>query len=119
MAPSPVYSKRLYTLQAPGPYVGATITVPTGHTWVVRDVQTRQSPGTTNEVLLREDSSGNTIILTVPATVNQGRSWNGHLVLEEFTQWHVQILGAGAHVTVSGYDLTSPPIGLHANVGGA
>jgi hypothetical protein len=83
--------------------------VPAGHTYVIRDVETRQEPGANNEVIIRDLSRLNAIILSVEAAAGHGRSWLGHIVLPEGTSWQVQALGAAAHVTVSGYDLLAAP----------
>jgi hypothetical protein len=107
MSNPPAYSVRFHSDNISGVGVAPSHTVPSGRTWVIRDVQTRQPPGANNECILRDETAGQHIVLTVPASEKQGSSWEGRVVLTGPRSIHWQTLGAGAQITVCGYDLAT------------
>ena len=82
-------------------------TVPSGFTYVIRDIQTRQSAGSNVSVYLRDTQTTNIILSVVPLTGAIASSWNGHTVLPENTQWQVVSAGANSGFWISGYQLTN------------
>jgi hypothetical protein len=82
-------------------------TVPSGFTYVLRDIQTRQTAGTNVSVYLRDTVTSNIILSVVPNTGAIASSWTGYTVLPENTQWQVVSAGANSGFWISGYQLTN------------
>lgn len=82
-----------------------TVTVPSGHLFIIRDVETRQAPSASNEVYFREIGGTQLIFLTVPSVTNQGHQWQGRVALPAGTSFNVTTVGASAWVWATGYDL--------------
>lgn len=109
----PVYSVRLWSLpqqQSQGPYAGPT--VPTGFTWVVRDIRMLNT-GQINALHVATLNVGTTsgvLIASSPAFASiagQVYHWQGRGVLEAGDQLQASTTTFGWQVVVDGYQLTA------------
>lgn len=105
--PARVYSRNFVALATST--VGATVVVPAGGLYIVRDIDVVDASGSANSFVFEGSSSQVIWFQTyTPGGPTSSFEWRGRQVIEAGDSFRVFSGGGPWHMTVSGYSLTLP-----------
>jgi hypothetical protein len=78
-----------------------------GTFWVIRDVTSFQTVAAPNQVAIRIANSDAPVVIVLAAATLQYSHWTGRIVVPPGVGLSIGCTGAGASVSISGYQLTT------------
>jgi hypothetical protein len=100
------YSTRFFWGSVAAGSTSSPQTVPLNYIWILRDVETRQNPSNSAEVILNLGSPVQANLTLVPSA-QYWAQWQGRVVLNAGDAFTVEAVGNAAGVVVSGYALAN------------